>query len=181
MELTEFGFKDVRLLEGENIAFAINVADPAGRPSSKFPEALLLTDTRVIHLSGPQKNRRAVMAAVADIGAVEITSNRRGVAAYLWAALAFVLAAVLFGTMENSAVRLGASSIVLLMGVYLIVSQLTEPGRPTAIFKAGNTEISWSYVADDKSDDVNSFISRLFQIKASAESKNGAQRTFAPR
>ena len=181
MELTEFGFKDVRLMEGEDIAFAINVADPAGRPSSKYPEALLLTDTRVIHLSGPQKKRRVVMAAVEDIVLVEIASYRRGIASYLWAALAFVLAFVLFATMENSVIRLGASAVVLLMGVYLIVNQLTEPGRPTAIFKAGATEINWSYGPDDDADDVNSFISRMFQIKASNGSRNGSHRSFAPR
>ena len=96
MELTEFGFGSVSLMDRERVAFAINAADSAGKPATKHPETLLLTDSRIIYLSGNEKQRTAVIASVRDVEAVEITSNREGYSAYLWAALAVVISIVLF-------------------------------------------------------------------------------------
>jgi hypothetical protein len=181
LELTEFGFGGVTLMDGERVAFAINMADSAGRPSSRRPEALLLTDSRIIHLSGGEKQRRAVMAAVKDVEAVEITASRQGYSAYLWAALAVVLSIVMFGTIENTGVKLASSAIVLLMGVYLVVSQVTEPGNPMVVFRAGGSEIQWEFDSGENSEDVNSFINRLYQIKESSVNHSGAPASFAPR
>ena len=181
MELTEFGFGDVTLMDGERVAFAINMADSAGQPSSKRPEALLLTDSRIIHLSGNEKQRRAVMAAVNDVESVEITAYSEGYSAYLWAALAVVLSIVLFSTIDNTGVKLASSAIVLLMGVYLVISQLTEPGQPIVIFRAGGSEIRWEFDTGENSDDVNAFINRLYQIKELSVNRSGAPVNFAPR
>jgi hypothetical protein len=169
------------LMDGERVAFAINMTDSAGKPSSKHPEALLLTDSRIIHLSGNQKERKAVIAAVNDVESVEITSNREGYSAYLWAALAVVLSIVLFGTIDNTGVKLASSAIVLLMGVYLVVSQMTEPGKPMVIFRAGGSEITWGYENGENSDDVHAFINRLYQLKASSVNHSVGPASFAPR
>lgn len=181
MELTEFGFGGVTLMDGERVAFGIHTLDSAGRPTSKRPEALLLTDSRIIHLSGNEKQRRAVIAAVNDVEAVEIMANRQGYSAYLWAALAVGLSLVLFGTIENVGVKLASSAIVLLMGVYLVISQLTEPGKPMVVFRAGGSEIRWEFENEENSDDVNAFINRLYQIKESSVVRSGAPARFAPR
>ena len=181
MELTEFGFGGVSLMDRERVAFAINTADSAGKPSSKRPEALLLTDSRIIHLSGNEKQRTAVIASVHDVEAVEITSNREGYSAYIWAALAVVLSIVLFGTIENTGIKLASSAIVLLMGVYLVISHVTEPGNPTAVFRAGGSEIKWEFDSGENSEDVNSFINRLYQIKESSVNHSGVPSKFAPR
>lgn len=180
MQLTELGFPGVSLISGERIEFAINTADSSGRPS-KNAEALLLTDSRIIHLRGPRKNHRAVMTAVHDVDSVEITAVQRGIGAYVWAALAFILALVLFATVDNTGVRFVSSGIVLLMGVYLIVSELTEPQKPAVVFRAGGQEIRWEFRSDDRADDVNQFINKLYQIKAASNGRVPRHESFAPR
>lgn len=180
MELTEFGFTGVNLMDGERVAFAIDSANHGGNRSSNHPEALLLTDSRVIHLRGKERQRRAVMAAVSDVEAVEITAHRRGYGAYLWAALALALSVMLFGTIENTGVKVASSVIVLLMGVYLIANHLTEPGRPAVVFRAGGSEIRWEF-EDGERTDVDAFVNRLYLIKASAGNRLGVPSRFAPR
>lgn len=181
MQLTEFGFPGMSLMSGERIEFAINTADASGRMSSKRAEALLLTDSRIIQLRGPRKNHHAVMTAVHDVDSVEITALRRGVGAYIWGALAFILALVLFATVDNTGVRLVSSAIVLLMGVYLIVSEITEPKKPAVIFRAGSAEIRWEFRSKDHADDVNQFINRLYQIKEASDGRVARHESFAPR
>ena len=181
MQLTEFGFPGMTLMNGERIEFAINMADSSGRPSSKSKEALLLTDSRIIHLRGPRKSHRAVMTAVDDVDSVEITALRRGVGVYVWAALAFVLALVLFATIDNTGVRFVSSAIVLLMGVYLIVSEITEPNKPAVVFRAGSAEIRWEFRSDEHTNDVNQFVNRLYQMKAASNGRVARHESFAPR
>ena len=181
MQLTEFGFPEMSLYNGERIEFAINAADSSGRPSSKSAEALLLTDSRIIHLRGRRKNHRAVMTAVHDVDSVEITAVRRGVGAYVWAALAFILAMVIFATVDSTGVRLASSGIVLLMGVYLIVNEIMEPRKPAVVFRAGSAEIRWEFRSDNHADDVNQFINRLYQIKEASNGRTARHESFAPR
>ena len=181
MQLTDFGFPDTRLIDGERVEFAINMADSSRRSSSKNAEALLLTDSRIIHLRGPRKNHRVVMTDVHDVDSVEITAPRRGIGAYVWASLAFVLALILFATIDSAGVRIVSSSIVLLMGVYLIVSEITEPRKPAVVFRAGSAEIRWEFRPDDHADDVNQFINRLYQIKDASNGRVARHETFAPR
>jgi hypothetical protein len=181
LQLTEFGFPGMSLMSGERIEFAINTTDSSGRMESKNAEALLLTDSRIIHLKGPRKNHRAIMTAVQDVDSVEITSLSRGVGVYVWAALAFVLALILFVTIDNTVVRLVSSAIVLLMGVYLVVSEITEPKKPAAVFRAGPTEIRWEFRSDQHTDDVNQFINRLYQIKEASNGRFARHDYFAPR
>ena len=181
MQLTEFGFPGMSLMDGERIEFAINSADSSGRLSSRSAEALLLTDSRIIHLRGSRKNHRAVMTAVHDVDSVEVTALRRGFGAYIWGALAFVLALVLFATIDNTGVQLVSSAIVLLMGVYLFVSEITEPNKPAVVFRAGSMEIRWEFRSGEHTDDVNQFINRLYQIKQASNGRVARPESFAPR
>ena len=181
MQLTEFGFPGMSLMSGERIEFAINLTNSSGRLSSRSAEALLLTDSRIIHLKGQRKNHRAVMTAVHDVDSVEITDLRRGFGAYIWATLAFILSLVLFATIDNTGVRLVSSAIVVLMGVYLIVSEITEPRKPAVVFRAGIAEIRWEFRSDEHTDDVNQFINRLYQIKEASNGRVARHETFAPR
>ncbi len=181
MQLTEYGFSGMTLMDGERVEFAINLTDSSGRLLSKNAEALLLTDRRVIHLKGAPKSYRAVMTAVHDVNSVEVTAVRRGFGAYVWAALAFILGLILFATIDSTFVRLLSSSIVALMGVYLIISEVTEPKKPSAVFRAGSAEIKWEFTADAHRDDLSELINRLYHIKSTANGRVSGHDHFAPR
>ena len=170
---------DLILLEGEQIAAALETRGGSGPLSPGRHEALILTDSRIIHSSTGGRRQGSVIAAVRDIDSVEVTSVRPGIGAYLWAALAVVLSLVLFWRIEHDTWGIVAPFVVLAMGVYLVVNQVLDSGEPTAVFRTGGSEIRWLYDAKKDSDAVYDFINQLYQVKAnSVRKRNG---TFSPR
>ena len=182
MELDRFGFAGISLNDGERIESMLPMADDGGGRSSEAPEIMVLTDKRVIHLQGSGSHRQALFASLDDIESVEVTFEREGFGAYIWAALAFFVAILLYVVIANTAGRIIAAGIVTLMGVYLIADHATSPGRPFVVFKAGSAHVRRDLKGADASANIYPFINRLFQLKAenAADGFSRASR-FAPR
>lgn len=180
MELDQFGFGDIRLIEGERIDSALDLSGGDGSPDG--PSVLLLTDTRVMHLRGRGKGHKALFASVQDVTAVEIVTQSEGRGAYVWAALAFVLAFLLLLVLDNLVFRYLGAAAAALMGIYLVVDRLTTPGKARVIFKIGASELRCDLDSEYAPTEVHTFINRLFQLKAGAGS-DGDSRTdpFASR
>ena len=169
MELDQYGFGDVRLIEGERIDSALDLSS-GDDSSADGPSVLLLTDTRVMYLQGRGKRHKAVFASVRDIDAVEIATQSEGRGAYIWAALAFVLALLLLVALDNAVFRFVGAAVAALMGLYLVADRLTNPGKALVIFKAGASELRCDLESEYAPSEVHTFINRLFQIKAGAGS-----------
>ena len=105
MQLTEYGFSGMTLMNGEHVECAINLAKPSGRLKSKNAETVVLTDKRVIHLKGVGKGYCMVIAGIHDVDSVEVTAVRHGYSVYAWAALAFCLGMILFVTIDSTSVH----------------------------------------------------------------------------
>ena len=179
METARVEPTDLILLDGEQIAAELETGSDNGHLWSGRHEALILTDSRIIHASTGGRRRGAVIAAVRDIDSVEVTSVRPGIGAYLWAILAVVLSVVLYRIIEDGTWQVVAALAVLVMGAYLVVNQVLDSGEPTAVFRTGGSEIRWLYDAKKDSEAVYDFINRLYQVKASStQVRNG---TFSPR
>ena len=179
METARVEPTDLILLEGERIAVALETGSGNGNLWFGRHEALILTDSRIIHSSAGGRRRGTVIAAVRDVDSVEVTSVRPGVGAYFWAALAVVLSLVLFLNIEHDTWRILAALVVLAMGAYLVVNQVLDSGEPTAVFRTGGSEIRWLYDAKKDSEAVYDFINRLYEVKES--SLRGRNGTFSPR
>ncbi len=182
MGLEEYGFRDVNLMEGERLDSALNLTSDGRFDLDDGPEVMLLTDKRVIHLHGKSKRRQAIFASIQDIDGVEITVQKEGFSAFVWTALAFVVAAMLYVAIDNTAVRIFAAVAVASMGAYLLVDRLMTPGRPLVAFKAGSSQLLCELKSDKATTDIYPFINRLFFLK----DENGAgdayrARRFAPR
>ena len=179
METARVGSTDLILLDGEQIAAALETGGGNGHLWFGRHEALVLTDSRIIHSSAGGRRRGTVFAAVRDIDSVEVTSVRPGIGAYFWAALAVVLSLVLFLNIDHDTWRILAALVVLAMGVYLVVNQMLDSGEPTAVFRTGGSEIKWLFDAKKDSEAVYGFINRLYQVRAS--SLQVRNETFSPR
>lgn len=181
MELEQFGFKDISLMNGERVDSSLRLAADGAGDSSIEPEVLLLTDRRVIHLQGNGKRRRAIFASIGNINAVEVSVAKDGNGTYVWAALALVVAVLLFIVIDNTIGRIVGPLVVALMGIYLIVDQRLSPGRPMLTFKAGSSELRVELKSEQASSDIYAFINRLFQLKEQRSHGNYYNsRPFAP-
>ena len=179
MNLVGHDLGGVELLEGERVDLAIDMTSGDGNRSSKTPDRLLLTSSRIIRLSGSGRGRHTDITSVDDVDSVQITAVREGIGAYVWAGLAVVLSVILYATIDHAIGRVAAPLIVFAMGVYLVVNHLLESGKPTVVFRSGHSEIRWVFDARDDVDDVHRFVARLYEIKES--SRPDRDRRFAPR
>ena len=180
MEIARHGFDDVQLMEGERIDSSITLA--LGGEKDESPEVLLLTDSRVIHLNGTGKRRTAVFASVDDISTVEISSERGGLGVYVWSALAFIVALLLWRVIDHPIGSVAAAVLVALMGVYLIADHLMSAGTSVATFKTSASEFKVELRGEgDTQENVYYFINRLFQMKESGGKGALEPGRFAPR
>ena len=157
LELEQFGFTDVSLMDGEHIDSALELAGN--------PEVIVLTDRRIIHIRGDHRCRRAEFASIQDIDAVELGVEEEGHGAFIWAALAFIVAVPLYFVIDHSVGRVAAPLAAALLGVYLIADRQLAPGTPTVVFKAGSSQLRCDLRNQGSPHDVYDFINRLFEIK----------------
>ena len=166
LDLEEFGLGEMTLLDGERVSAKLNANDQSGRRSSSEPGTLLLTTNRVIHITGEEGRRQTTMISIGDVESVSVRLIfPEGIGPYVWAALSVVLGLILYSYIEHNLARIVVPLIVLAMGAYLIVDRLTARGRPTAIIRARDAEIHWSFDHDKESKQVYEFINSLYRTK----------------
>ena len=172
----------VPFMADEELQQSLGVDDAHASRVSKT-NILLLTDRRVIHIDGAGQNRKTSYAAIDDISAVEITrQSAGGYGAFVWAALAFFVSAMLWRVIEHQTLSYAAAAIVTLMGIYLIVDRLLATGEHALIFKAGSAEIQCPLKRDAANDEAEALVTRLFELKEEQAKPHYARaKNFSPR
>jgi len=171
----------VSLLKDEAIQASIGTTED-GIPTDG--NVILLTDKRIIHISGTKVNRRLAAAAIEDIGIVEITRQSvGGYGAFIWAALAFFVSFVLWRfVIDNQTIAIAAAAIVALMGVYLIFDRLTSHGGHILSFKANGADIQCQLPDGGDQAGTETLITRLFELKEQRSNPQHARaQSFSPR
>ena len=169
------------LMEGERVVSALSPGGDGLGSTATAGSILLLTEGRVIHLPGTDDQRTAVFAAIHDIEAVEIVNEAGGKSGYVWAALAFLVATLLFFVIDSAAYRIVGTVLTAVMGAYLIGDQITRGGKSVLLLKAGQSDLRCDLDDDGASDEVFTFINGLFRLKSRNSSGGGRPDRFAPR
>ena len=166
LNLDEFGLGEMTLLDNERVSAKLNADDHGGRRSSGESGTLLLTTNRVIRITGEDGRRETTMISIQDVESVSVRLIfPEGIGPYVWAALSVVMGLILYSYIEHSIARIAVPLIVLAMGAYLVLDRLMARGRPTAIIKARDAEIHWSFDHDKESKQVYEFINSLYRQK----------------
>ena len=179
MQQDENHYERLELMEGEKIEKSIGAKSQRGRSAGRGNASLLLTDHRIIHVTGAGSGSDVVMASVDDVDSVEYVEVTEGYGAFVWAALSVVLSIALFGILENQVARVIVPLMVLGMGVYLIVNRIFFSGGPAAMFHAGGSAITWPFRTEDETDEIRDFINELYRLKYARNAED--VRPFAPR
>lgn len=166
MEIEKLGLRDVTLMAGERIDSGLNLRDEHSGDTSEVPEAIVLTDRRLIHVNGDDRSRKSVFVSLQDIDAIEITNERpRGYGAYAWAGMAFIAAIFVWRTWDHPlGSGLGAIAVAF-MGVYLVADHLLSPRRVLATFRAGYAQLQCSIDGKQAPAGVHAFVNRVFELK----------------
>lgn len=171
----------VLLMRDEEVQASIGTSED-GIPADG--DVILLTDKRIIHISGSVVNRRLAAAAIEDVGIVEITrQSAGGYSAFIWAALAFFVSFVLWRfIIDNQTIAIAAAAIVALMGVYLIFDRLTSRGGHILSFKANGSDIQCQLPEEGSQVGTNALITRFFELKDERSKPHYARaQSFSPR
>lgn len=177
MQQDENQFERLDLLDGEKIEKSISTESRRGR--SPGTDSLLLTNYRIIRVSGAGGGTDVVMASVEDIDTVEFVEMTEGYGAFLWAGLSVVLSVALYGILDNAIAQVVVPIMVLGMGVYLVVNRVFFTGGPAALFRTGASEIAWPYRTSDESNEIRDFINDLYRLKSVRTGET--PESFAPR
>ena len=181
-ELAQGRVRGVTLMADEDIQASLGITE--GEDSKDGDrEVVVLTDKRVIQISGSESRRRTSFAAIEDISVVEIIRQPAGgYGSFVWAGLAFVASAALWRIIENQTISIGAAVIVALMGVYLIFDRLTSGGEHMLVFKTSGAEIRIDLKGEQNQEEAEALITRMFELKAERSLPKYARANyFAPR
>ena len=178
-ELPPSRFDGVPLTSDEKIQATLGMDETDGDEGKNI---LLLTDKRIIHISGSEAKRRTSIAAIDDIRSVELERQSEGYGAFVWAGLAFFVSLMLLRVIESQTISLASSIPVALMGVYLIIDRLTSRGTQVVVLKTGASEILSVINNEHEQADAEALIARLFELKDErATLRHARTGTFAPR
>lgn len=181
MEVEKLGLKDLNLMDGESLYAALNLKDEGGERQEEDPDVILLTGQRVIHINPNGQLRRAVFVPLQNIDVVEIT-RKRSYGGFIWGALAFFVAIMLWQVWDYPIGSTIAVATVALMGAYLVVDQILSPGSLHVSFKAGPSRLQCGIMSNHESKDIHTFVNRLFELKAEATKvEPHRRRDFSPR
>ena len=182
MEQDQSEFGDIRFIEGEHVDSSLNLTGGGSGGTAGGTQVMLLTDKRIIHVDGNGKRRKIAFASIQDVETVEVSAKEGGKGAFVWATMAFIAAGLLYSVIDQALARTAAMGITALMGVYLVVDRLMDPGRPLIVFNARSSQLRCDLNGDRASTEAYVFINRLFELKA-RNGANGFSRAdrFAPR
>ena len=171
---------DLTLMPEERIdcVFDVNrgVTDGVRQPS----EALFLTSRRIIHVMGRAGRRRLVFLALPNVDAIEITRQPLGLGTFLWAAIAAVVAVLIWQVWEHNLAPL-ASLIVVGMGAYLVVDRLLSLQHLHVVLTSGASQVRIELRSKSAARDIHDFTTRVFQLQEEAATGGQPQIRWPPR
>ena len=141
VDLEKLELEDLTLIDGEQINTALHLTDDHSDGNSTATNVVLLTDKRVIHLNANGRTREVVFASLQDMDTVEIASERRGYGGFVWGALAFLVALLIWRVWDHPVGSVAVAVVIALMGVYLIVDQWLMAKILKATFNAGSSRL----------------------------------------
>ena len=160
------------LLYGERLESML----PSGGGRSSV---VLLTDRRVIGLSGRGRQREASYASIRDVSSVHLSYEQEGRGNLGWAVLGLVVAVLLFATIDNPIGKLLAPAAAAAISIYLIVDRFTVPGRRVLSFRAGASEVRCDLPDRLDSSEVYEFVNRMYELRDGTVRDHAS--SFAPR
>ena len=159
-------FPAISLMQGESIEAALNFDLDDDNSDLSGREVFVLTNKRLIRLAVESRRRVTTFVAVGDVDSAEVRTDRQGFGGYIWGALAFFVAAMLWFSWDHPIGSVAGPVAVALMGAYLVIDQFLAPALVAATFTAGSSGIKCRVSDAASPADVSAFVNRVFEIKA---------------
>ena len=158
---------DLTLMPEERVDCVFDVRRGVTDGGPEPSEALFLTSRRIIHARGRGAGRRLVFLSLRNVDAIEIMRQPLGFGAFVWAALAAVVAVLVWQVWEHGLAPL-ASLIVLAMGAYLVVDRLLSAQNLYVVLTSGASQVRLEMRSKQAARDIHDFTTRVFQLQEEA-------------
>lgn len=171
---------DLTLMPEERVDCVFDVDRGVADGGPEASEALFLTSRRIIHARGRAGRRRLVFLSLRNIDAIEIMRQPLSLGAFLWAALAAVVAVIIWQVWEHNLAPL-ASLIVVGMGAYLVVDRFLSLQHLHVVLTAGASQVRLELRSKAAARDIRDFTTRVFQLQEQAATGGPPQIRWPPR
>ena len=158
---------DLTLMPEERVDCVFDMHRGMTDGSREPSEALFLTSRRIVHASGRGGRRRLALLSLRNVDAIEIMRQPLGYGTFIWAALAAVVAVLVWQVWDHGLAPL-ASLVVLGMGAYIVVDRLLSLQHLYVIVTAGASQVRLELKSKNAARDIHDFTTRVFQLQEEA-------------
>jgi hypothetical protein len=169
MTISKRSGEELPLMEAERVHLSFGEKRGLEAESSIDHNVMVLTDRRLIRVSGTGASRDVAFISLGDAQVAEVRRRSRGKKPLLRVALLLAGAVAALLTIGFAPISLPLATILALAGSYHLVEHLKVSQRGSIHFRTGQEEIEIPFQGDI-ADQAYTFVNRFFQLKASPPS-----------
>ncbi len=158
----------LRLVNGERLDTVLGLEVGARETDN----VLVLTNSRLALVKRSGRQRKSAFTSVKDIETIEVAEVRPGVGGYLWAALAILVAVLLWFTIESLVGSAVSAAAVGAIGAFLLYDRLSEPASTRVTFNTRRSGLVCQLGGERPDEEVQEFVNRVFELKDGIKSES---------
>lgn len=158
----------LRLVNGERLDTVLGLEVGARETDN----VLVLTNSRLALVKRSGRQRKSAFTSVKDIETIEVAEVRPGVGGYLWAALAILVAVLLWFTIDSLVGSAVSAAAVGAIGAFLLYDRLSEPASTRVTFNTRRSGLVCQLGGERPDEEVQEFVNRVFELKDGIKSES---------
>ena len=162
----------VKLLPGEEFQLALEPEGGVFYQPPDSPEALLLTDLRVIHFGLREGQRFVAMASLSQVGSIEVRDRQRR-PGRLWmggilTGLGIAVTAVVWSILEVPPLALLVGGIPAVVGIYFLMAFLLSEDEGSLVLLTPGHAVNFPLRSRQSADDAYLLVDRFWELSKGA-------------
>lgn len=144
--------------------------------------SVLLTNQRVIGVTGKSRNQELYVCPVSEVKSVSLRFEQNPEGNLIWPVLGFLVALILLLYLNNSLLRFLSAATVAAISSYLLYDRFSTSLTPILALHTGDQYFHIDLPNDTDVAEIHKFMNRIHCIKLSSDPLHGYRASkFAPR
>ena len=144
--------------------------------------SVLLTNQRVIGVTGKSRNQELYFCPVSEVKTVSLRFEQSSEGSLIWPVLGFLVAIILILYLDNPLLRFSSAAAVAAISGYLLFDRFSAAHTPILALHTGDQYFHIDLPNDTDVVEIHKFMNRIHSIKRSSDLLLGYRASkFAPR